>query len=1353
LARIFISHSSKDLDQATKLKAWLASVGFERAFLDFDKHAGISPGADWERTLYQELERAQAVILILTRNWFDSKWCFAEFTQGRAQGKAIFALIESPTGETSIVSSDIQHLDLTANYGEGLDRLRRELERVALDAQGGFDWPEGRAPYPGLMSFEAADAAVFFGRDDDVRRLIERVNARRVQGGAKLVTILGGSGSGKSSLMKAGLLPRLERDKTHYLVAPPFRPGADPVRSLFGALKAIDMSLIAADLDVVTAEAGQALIDRLRRAAMRPQATLIIAVDQAEEVFTRASEAACESFFRLLSALMADDNTALAVLALRADHLPDMQKLDLAGATLPETETFPLKPMPVERMGLVVEGPARVVGIKVEDGLAAAIMRDASTADALPLAAFVLRRLYDRHSSSGQLGVVHYESLREGTLSPLEAAIRDAAKEALDAAKPSADELAALREAFVPAMVRVNDEGGFVRQAARRERLPQAARRLIARLIDARLLAVRRETVDVRPEGDSRAARGGDEPQPSPIDLIEVAHEAIFRVWPLLATWLEGEREFLIGKSRIERAREDFAKLDEAERRKGYLSRILLERAKNWLIAHPARFSSDEASFIQLSAAEAARLEAERAAEQERLRRAELAQAKAEAERAEEAERRAWERAATARRWQLRALAAAAIFAVIGGFAVFEWRRATQETARAEEQRVLAEQQKERAERQKDIADRNFAAAKQAIDALIFNIVQGLGDVAGMKRETVHSILETVRLTVNKLIEAAPDDPQLLRSEAVMFDNFAKTYLTSGDTADARGAASQSVEIARKLAARSAEDAQAERDLSVFLNTLGDAKRLTGDQAGALAAYQESYAITRKLAAADSGNAQAQRDVAVGLNKLGDMKLQAGDQAGALAAYQEALDLVRKLTAQDPGDARAQRDVALGLGRLGDVKRAGGDQAGALAAYREALDIVRKLAPGDVANTQLQRDVSVNLNKLGDMKGQAGDQAGALAAYQEGLDIARKLAAQDLGNAQAQRDVAVSLNKLGNAKRQGGDLAGALAAYRESLDIVRKLAAQDPGNALARSDFLFGLNRLGDVKYQAGDEAGALAAYQEVLDFVRKLAAQDSANPQLQRDVAVSLNKLGDMKLQTGDQAGALAAYQEGLDIARRLAAQRPGNAQAQRDVAVSVNKLGDAKSHAGDLAGALAAYQEGLDISRNLAAQDPDGALTQGDLVFCLSRIAALKQKSGDLKGALDAYEESIAVARKLAAEFPGSAPAQRDLASRLFTLADMRLKIGDRSGALEAYRDVLAFLRKLQARYPQNVEVESGMVSALLGIASLDSAPLPSYQEALEILKTLDRDGKATSRQKDLIASIEAKLGAPAPTAPAAP
>ena len=67
---------------------------------------------------------AEAVILILTKNWFDSKWCFAEFTQARALGKAIFPLIEAPTGET-LVSPDIQHLDLVKDREGGLARLRR----------------------------------------------------------------------------------------------------------------------------------------------------------------------------------------------------------------------------------------------------------------------------------------------------------------------------------------------------------------------------------------------------------------------------------------------------------------------------------------------------------------------------------------------------------------------------------------------------------------------------------------------------------------------------------------------------------------------------------------------------------------------------------------------------------------------------------------------------------------------------------------------------------------------------------------------------------------------------------------------------------------------------------------------------------------------------------------------------------------------------------------------------------------------------------------------------------------------------------------------------------------------------
>ena len=110
--------------------------------------------------------------------------------------------------------------------------------RIALDAQGGFNWDASRPPFPGLLAFQEEDAAVYFGRDDDIRRLIERLDARRAQGGAKLIALLGSSGSGKSSLLRAGVIPRLKRAGRNWIVAPPMRPRMHPVDELALALAA-----------------------------------------------------------------------------------------------------------------------------------------------------------------------------------------------------------------------------------------------------------------------------------------------------------------------------------------------------------------------------------------------------------------------------------------------------------------------------------------------------------------------------------------------------------------------------------------------------------------------------------------------------------------------------------------------------------------------------------------------------------------------------------------------------------------------------------------------------------------------------------------------------------------------------------------------------------------------------------------------------------------------------------------------------------------------------------------------------------------------------------------------------------
>jgi len=578
MARIFISHSSRDNDAADRMKAWLASQGFDNAFLDKDKTTGIPPGADWEKTLYREVEQSQAVIILQTPDWAASKWCFAEFTQARALGKAIFPVIETPTGGTRI-APDLQTLDLTGDRAGGLERLSRELVRIALDAQGGFKWDASRPPFPGLLAFQEDDAAIYFGRDDDIRRLIERCEARRTQGGASLIALLGSSGSGKSSLLRAGVIPRLKRAGRNWIVTPSMRPAERPVDALAVALAAAigpDADWRKLKDDLIGHDPKRALGDLasdLRVKAGVSEAQILIPIDQAEELFGVADPDEGRRFFKILSLLQSENLPFIAVIALRSDFLGQLQS---AASLTARFEEFSLTPMPLARIPQIIHGPARVAGLGVEEAFVQQAARDAETEDALPLLAFALRELLG-WPSKNDLSLERYEALgdKEAGLTPLENAVRKAADRALDdEPRPTSDELTALREAFVPAMVRVNDDGQYVRRPARLDSLPVKSRSLLKRLENARLLS--------RPKNDAGS--------------VEVAHEALLRKWPLLRSWLDEEREFLIGKQQLEQDLRDWEQASYGDKAGALLTGLKLTRARGWLVDHPMRLTAQELS-------------------------------------------------------------------------------------------------------------------------------------------------------------------------------------------------------------------------------------------------------------------------------------------------------------------------------------------------------------------------------------------------------------------------------------------------------------------------------------------------------------------------------------------------------------------------------------------------------------------------------------------------------------------------------------------------------------------------------------------------------------------------------------
>ena len=238
--------------------------GLDDVFLDIDSDRGLAPGERWQEALKAAADRCEAVLFLVSPAWLDSRWCLAEFLLAKSLNKRIFGVIIEPVpferlpaemtaewqlcelvGEDRSRTFDVEVLgkpERIAFREAGLDLLRRGLDRAGLDARR-FPWPPrgepNRAPYRGLKALEPQDAAIFFGRDAAIVRGIDRIRGLVESGVEKILVVLGGSGSGKSSFLCAGLWPRLARDDTNFLALPVIRPQTAVISGSTGLAVAI----------------------------------------------------------------------------------------------------------------------------------------------------------------------------------------------------------------------------------------------------------------------------------------------------------------------------------------------------------------------------------------------------------------------------------------------------------------------------------------------------------------------------------------------------------------------------------------------------------------------------------------------------------------------------------------------------------------------------------------------------------------------------------------------------------------------------------------------------------------------------------------------------------------------------------------------------------------------------------------------------------------------------------------------------------------------------------------------------------------------------------------------------------
>jgi WD40 repeat protein len=601
---IFISHSSKDKDAALDVQQRLLAYGYEASqlFLDSDAETGIPAGSKWEQVLYARLKDCRALIVLCSANWQESRWCFAELVFAKAMGKEIFPVLLQ---ECSIdqVAAEHQAVFVYKDREEAYKRLRDVLDSRHLGPRDDFGWPPkdgDHCPFPGLPAFDERLAGVYFGREAETQTILEDLRKMRANGEPRLLMIVGGSGSGKSSLLKAGVLPRLihKTADTEWVVLPTLRYGeqANEQRTVLDQLAVNLVGLFPKDVastpdwkllraKLISDDVKQAvkvfleISQDLTLARNCSNATVLIAIDQFEELFAPSAGPMAGQFLRFLRELLNCRNgQLLAIGTMRSDHL-DIYEQSYDALRSPYFQPWRLGPFPPERIEEVIRKPANRAHVDITDELVERLKRDTPTAEALPLLAFTLEKLYRGYASDGELELKDYVSL-----GGMEGAIQTCIDRIVPRNSLSASEAVALRLTFVKHLAQVNDKGEVVRLTARWDDLPAAAKPILKKLINERLLSTGSKDVGLENEG------GGKSEQPS--GSIEVAHEAMFRCWHDLKEWLRTSADILRWRRDVRRDRVN-------EPRWTDLRPAQLAVARDWPIKRRDELTSDEVGWIK----------------------------------------------------------------------------------------------------------------------------------------------------------------------------------------------------------------------------------------------------------------------------------------------------------------------------------------------------------------------------------------------------------------------------------------------------------------------------------------------------------------------------------------------------------------------------------------------------------------------------------------------------------------------------------------------------------------------------------------------------------------------------------
>jgi hypothetical protein len=558
--QLFVSYNTADRTSVMTIQKLLEARGIT-TFLDRDR---LVPGLPWPQALEQALRDAEAVAVFIGRElggWQKREMWFALDRQVRMEKQGctfpVIPVLLPGADLTPCFLFLSTWIDLRGGPDGMVAAEALEALDVAIDARAAAPIHEDSAfrtvehsaaicPYRGLQIFREEDTAFFAGRKAFVSQLLDFTR------GKDFVAVVGPSGSGKSSVVQAGLLPLLRRNlpPADTWDAVTFTPGKDPYHRLATALiPLLEPGMTETDQLTEAQKLGKrlgvgdarldAVITRVIQKSNGTDRLLLIA-DQFEEIFTLTPESDQQPFARTLLSALGNAPFSLMI-TLRADFYSQMIVLDREMSDRLAPAQVNISALTRGELRESIVAPASLVGLEFEPGLVDRIVGDVgSEPGRLPLVEFALTELWQRREANKVTNKAYDE------IQGVTGALARRAEAEFD--RLTSEEQTAARHLFsrLVRVARPEEAGEDMRQRADLSDADAVEKKVAYRLADARLVVV---------GGTTKAGAS----------TVEVAHEALIRNWTRLRIWLNEDREFLLWRQRLDQAYLDYLQHGQSE--------------------------------------------------------------------------------------------------------------------------------------------------------------------------------------------------------------------------------------------------------------------------------------------------------------------------------------------------------------------------------------------------------------------------------------------------------------------------------------------------------------------------------------------------------------------------------------------------------------------------------------------------------------------------------------------------------------------------------------------------------------------------------------------------------------------